>query len=323
MSFILNLTFREIRSSWRRLLFFFLCIAIGVGSVVALRSLIQNMSRAVAGDARALLTADFEISSTNPFTPSELSAIESVIAKSSVIEARSETVTTAAMTRTAENFQFVELKGIEPPFPLVGDFVLAGDKAFDFSLLENKGAVVQATLLDKLNLKIGDKIRIGESDFEIRAAFDEEPGGTGGFRLGPRIFIERKLFDEAGLTQSRIRRRILYRTSDDPTPLVSELRQALKGTVLTVNSYKEAQENLGEQFERTENYLALTGLLILVLGGIGVWNVARVFVEQKRKTVAVLKCLGAGGWRIITVYLLQILTLGALGSVFGVVLAQA
>lgn len=323
MQFIFNLTFREIRSSWRRLLFFFLCIAIGVGSVVALRSLIQNMSRAVAGDARALLTADFEISSTNPFTPSELSAIESVIAKSNVVEARSETVTTAAMTRTAENFQFVELKGIEPPFPLVGDFVLAGDKAFDFSLLENKGAVVQTTLLDKLNLKIGDKIRIGESDFEIRAAFDEEPGGTGGFRLGPRIFIEKKLFDEAGLTQARIRRRILYRTSDDPTPLVSELRQALKGTVLTVNSYKEAQENLGEQFERTENYLALTGLLILVLGGIGVWNVARVFVEQKRKTVAVLKCLGAGGWRIITVYLLQILTLGVLGSVFGVVLAQA
>jgi len=322
MSFILNLTFREIRSSWRRLLFFFLCIAIGVGSVVALRSLIQNMGRAVAGDARGLLTADFEISSTNPFTPSELSAIESVIGKSNIIEAHSETITTAAMTRSADNSQFIELKGIEPPFPLVGDFKLSGGKAFDFSLLENKGAVVQTTLLDKLNLKIGDKIRIGEGDFEIRGALDEEPGGTGGFRLGPRVFIEKKVFDEAGLSQSRIRRRILYRTSEDPTPLVSELRQAVKGTILTVNSYKEAQENLGEQFERTENYLALTGLLILVLGGIGVWNVARVFVEQKRKTVAVLKCLGAGGWRIITVYLLQILTLGVLGSFFGVVLAQ-
>ena len=322
MQFILNLTFREIRSSWRRLLFFFLCIAIGVGSVVALRSLIQNLGRAVAGDARGLLTADFEISSTNPFTPGELSIIESVVDKSDIIEARSQTVTTAAMTRTEENFQFVELKGIEPPFPLVGEFALAGGRAFDVALLENKGAVVQTTLLEKLSLKVGDKIRIGETDFEIRAAFDEEPGGTGGFRLGPRVFIEKKLFDEAGLAQSRVRRRILYRTSQDPTPLVSELRHALKGTVLTVNSYKEAQENLGEQFERTENYLALTGLLILVLGGIGVWNVARVFVEQKRKTVAVLKCLGAGGWRIITVYLLQILTLGVLGSVFGVVLAQ-
>lgn len=322
MRFIFSLTFREIRSSWRRLLFFFLCIAIGVGSVVALRSLIQNMSRAVAGDARQLLTADLEISSTNPFSPSELTAIDSVISQSNIVEARTEVITTAAMTRTAENFQFVELKGIEPAFPLVGEFVLSDGKPFDFALLVNKGAVVQNTLLEKLNLKIGDKIRVGETDFQIRGSLTEEPGGSAGFRLGPRVFIEKKLFDEAGLTQSRARRRILFRTSDDPTALVSELRQAFKGTILAINSYKEAQENLGEQFERTENYLALTGLLILVLGGIGVWNVARVFVEQKRKTVAVLKCLGAGGGRIITVYLLQILSLGVLGSVFGVLLAQ-
>jgi putative ABC transport system permease protein len=89
-----------------------------------------------------------------------------------------------------------------------------------------------------------------------------------------------------------------------------------------VQSYRETQENLSAQFDRTENYLALTGLLILVLGGIGVWNVARVFVEQKRKSVAVLKCLGASGTRIITVYLLQIMTLGVAGSLFGVFLAQ-
>jgi putative ABC transport system permease protein len=62
--------------------------------------------------------------------------------------------------------------------------------------------------------------------------------------------------------------------------------------------------------------------LILVLGGIGVWNVARAFVEQKRKSVAVLKCLGAGGSKIISVYMLQILSLGFIGSVCGVLFAQ-
>jgi putative ABC transport system permease protein len=89
-----------------------------------------------------------------------------------------------------------------------------------------------------------------------------------------------------------------------------------------VASYREQQENLSEQFVRTENFLSLTGLLILVLGGIGVWNVARAFIEQKRKTVAVLKCLGASGNKVIAVYLLQIMFLGMAGSLFGVLLAQ-
>ena len=328
MRFIINLTRREIRSSWQRLLFFFLCIALGVGSVVALRSLIQNLTAVVGNDARSLMTADVEVGSTNDFSPADIAAIESVVNRFQIVEARNEVITTLSMARPSdpenESLEFVELKGIEPPFPLVGTFTMSDGSPFDFKLLENRGAVLARVLLEELGISVGEKIRIGEAEFEVRGTIDNEPGGASGFRIGARIFIEKKAFDEAGITRnsSRVRRRILYRTSDNPTQMVTELREALKGTTVQVRSYREQQENLSGQFERTENYLALTGLLILVLGGVGVWNVARAFVEQKRKTVAVLKCLGAGGSRIITVYLLQILTLGAIGSLFGIALAQ-
>jgi putative ABC transport system permease protein len=327
MRFILSLTQREIRSSWRRLLFFFLCIALGVGSVVALRSLIQNLTQAVGTDARALMTADLEVSTTNDFAPDDLAKIEEIIAASPIVEERNETISAAVMARPADRnnlrVKFVELKGIEPPFPLVGSFTLADGAPFDYGLLAGNGAVIARILTEDLRVNVGDSIQIGEGTFVIRGIIEEEPGGSSGFRLGGRVFIEKKAFDTAGLTRTaRVRRRILYRTSDNPTELVGQLRAALKGSTVTIGSYREQQENLSEQFVRTENYLALSGLLILVLGGLGVWNVARAFVEQKRKTVAVLKCLGASAGKILSVYVLQIFVLGLVGSLFGVLLAQ-
>lgn len=309
-------------------MFFFLCIALGVGSVVALRSLIQNLTRAVGTDARALLTADLEVSSTNDFTPAEIEKIESVISGYRSIDGRSEAVTAAVMARSSDPannaVKFVELKGVDNMFPLVGEFLLADGSPFDPGLMDGGGAIVASILLEDLNVKVGDRLRIGESDLTIRAAFDEEPGGSSGFRLGPRVFVSKSDFEAAGIIRNngRVRRRILYRTTEDPTPIVRELRNALKGTTVQIASYKEQQENISDQFTRTENYLALTGLLILVLGGVGVWNVARAFVEQKRKTVAVLKCLGAGGGSVIAVYVLQTLSLGLIGSILGAAMAQ-
>lgn len=307
-------------------MFFFLCISIGVGSIVALRSLIGNLNRAVAADARFLLTADVEVNTTTPFKPEEIAKIEEVAQKFPGIEARGQIIQTNIMTRptaAGEGALMVEIKGVENNFPLVGEFKLSDGRAFDYALLENNGVLAAEDLLEKLAVKIGDKIRVAGGEFEIRGTFAEEPGGASGFRLGPRMFVERKVFDEIGLSNlGRARRKMLFRTADDPAELSKELRAALKGSVITVQSYREAQENFAEQFARTENYLSLTGLLILVLGGVGVWNVARVFIEQKRQSIAVLKCLGAGVWRVTSVYLLQILTLGFVGSIFGVGLAQ-
>jgi putative ABC transport system permease protein len=332
MNFVFNLARREVRSSWRRLLFFFICIGVGVGSIVALRSVISNLNAAVAGEARFLLNGDVEISSTAAFSEAELRAIEQVLSSNpGVVEARDEQIQTTTMSRPADEAkpgsEMLELKGIEPNFPLAGDFRIYDGQQFDYRLVANKGAVVAPLLLEKLNLKVGDKIRIGSEDFEIRATFAEEPGGTTGFRLGPRAFVERKAFDEAGLTQfgSRNRRRILFRLANqNPDDFVAQLRAALKEatSLATVRSYKEAQENTRAAFDRVENYSSLTGLVVLVLGGIGVWNVVRVFVEQKRESIAVLKCLGASGARIVFAYLLQILSLGLLGSLFGTALAQ-
>lgn len=328
MKFVLNMALRELRASWKRLLFFFLCVGIGVGSIVALRSMIRNLSDSVAGDARALMTADAQVETTREWTEEALRAVERVARAPLVLE-RTETIEAPTMLRPADEARegalMVELKGIEPPFPFYGDFLLAGGEPFDHSLLSNAGAVVAPLLLERLGLSVGDRVKIGEKVFQIRGVTRQEPGSGGGFRLGPRVFVARGALEEAGITGfgSRARRKILFRAADGRTEqLVGSLRDALSNNVANVRSYKDSEQNLSDQFERAENYLSLTGLVILVLGGIGVSSVTRVFIEQKRKSIAIFKCIGATGRKLTAVYMAQILALGALGSLFGVLLAR-
>ena len=322
MKFILQMARRELRASWRRLLFFFACIAIGVGAIVAGRSMLQNASVAISAEARTLLTADVQVDSNRPWTPETLAAIDRIAQP--VAEARTETIESPTMLRPAdashEGAMMVELKGIDPGFPLAGEFKLANGESFSYSLIQNNGAVVSVALLDRLKLQIGDEVKIGNSTFQIRGSIEQEPGGGSGFRIGPRVFLERTAVESAGLTGfgSRARRKIFFTTPEDKVAALSrQLRDELKNNLVNVRSYKESQENLSEQFSRAEDYSSLTGLVILVLGGIGISNVTRVFIEQKKKSIAVLKCIGATGTRITIAYLAQVVTMGAVGSILG------
>src|SRR5215813_10224515 len=131
MNFIVQMALRELRSSWRRLLFFFLCIAIGVCAIVALRSMIQNVNRAINSDARAILTADVQVDTDRPWTDEQLAIINKVAAPPRVTS-RVETIESATMVRPAddknERALMIELKGIESPYPLVGEFNLRDGK---------------------------------------------------------------------------------------------------------------------------------------------------------------------------------------------------
>ncbi len=329
MNFIFQMALRELRSSWRRLLFFFICIAIGVCAIVALRSMIQNVNRAIAGDARAILTADVQVDSDRPWNDEQLAIINQVMQAPRVLS-RTETIESATMARPAnianEAVMMIELKGIESNYPLVGEFKLQDGRAFDYSLVENFGALASPAMLDRLNLQVGDSIKIGEASFQVRGVVEKEPGvGGGGFRLGPRVFIARTDVEATGLTGfgSRARRKIQFTTIEGQAEaLTKQLKAELKNQLVSARSYRDSQENLNNSLQRAEDYLSLTGLVVLVLGGIGISNVTRVFVEQKKKSIAVLKCIGATGNRVTIAYLAQVLLLGFAGSLLGVALAR-
>ncbi len=106
-------------------------------------------------------------------------------------------------------------------------------------------------------------------------------------------------------------------------PLTASLKRDLRNTFVNVRSFRATEDDLGEDLQRAENYLSLVGLAVVILGGIGVSSVTRVFVEQKLKSIAVLKCVGAGTTQVIAVYVVQVLLLGLGGSLVGLGLGRA
>jgi putative ABC transport system permease protein len=329
MTFIIRMTMREVRASWRRLLFFFICIAVGVGSIVALRSLIQSVRVALAGEARTLLGGDVLVQSNRAWSQAVLDRLEAE-QRAGRVAVRSETVEIPTMVRPADQSnpaaRMVELRAVGPEFPLYGSLMLR-DGVYSHAQLAGRGALVRPELLAQFGLRTGDAIQIGTQTFEIRGVITAEPGRRlGAFTLGPRVIIDRADFDTTGLLQfgSRASYQQLLRVPEAVgEEVVFDLRQAFADEFVDVRWYRRTEDQMGENLARAENYLSLVGLVVLILGGIGVSSVTRLFVQQKVRSIAILKCVGSSSFQMLAVYLTQVLLLGLAGSVLGVSLAAA
>jgi putative ABC transport system permease protein len=329
VSFVLRMALRETRAAWKRLLLFFICLAIGVGAIVALRSVIGSVRGAMTGEARTLIGGDIVVSTGRAWSDADRAELDRQLAADPGVHGRSESVDTPTMSRPADEkkavARMVELRGVDSAFPLYGEVRLQNGGKYTHALLEQHGILVRPELLTQLGVAVGDSIVIGRSTFVIRGVLDSEPGRRGGgFSLGPRVLVDRDALADAGLLGfgSRANHQMML-TVDEPRveALGKRLKDAFKNRFITVRTFRSTENDLGEDLERAENYLSLVGLVILVLGGIGVSSVTRVFIEQKLKSIAILKCVGATTRHVLGIYMTEILALGLAGSLLGVLLA--
>jgi putative ABC transport system permease protein len=328
MMFVLRMAVRETRASLRRLFFFFICIAVGVAAIVALRSVIQSVRGVFGTEAKSLIAADVLIATNRDWTADARSTIDRRLADAGGAE-RTETIETPTMVRPADRSKAVakmaELRAVQPGFPLYGSIELQG-QSYSPALLANHGVLVRPELLTAIDVAAGDQIVIGAATFTIRGLIVREPGrGMGEFSLGPRVIIAYDDLASTGLLGfgSRARRAMLVKMPEERVEaLVKALREDFKDDFINTRSFRSTEDQVGRDFDRAENYLSLVGLIIVILGGIAVSSVTRVFILQKIRSIAVLKCLGARSGQIISVYILQVMTLGLAGSLLGIAMAR-
>ena len=328
MMFVVRMAGRELRASWRRLLFFFVCVAVGVGAIVALRSLIQSVGATMTEETRALTAADILITSGRPWSDEVVAIIDGALAGELELE-RTSSIETATMARPADATKtiarVVELRGVQAAFPFYGELVLQDELAYHHGLLAGGGALVRPELLTQLDVAIGDQIIIGDGTFEIRGVILREPGGQlGAFSFGPRVLVDYDDLQATGLLAfgTRAERQLLVRVPEARIqPLVEQLREPLRDAFVRVRSYRQTEDRIAANMLRAENYLSLIGFVVVILGGIGVWSVTRVFVQQRVRSVAILKCLGATSGQVLAIYVMQMAALGLRKELSWIILA--
>lgn len=330
MGFVLRMAGREARAAWRRLLLFFLALAVGVGAIVSVRSLLGGVRATLGREARSLLAADVLIQTNRALDGPTRAALDRRLADASV-RARTQSVSTSTMARPEDASRhvarLVELRGVESAFPLYGQVELADGQAFSHALLRGHGALAAPELLAQLDLKLGDRVLLGAQAYTLRGVLLKEPGRRpSAFSLGPRVLVDLDDLRSSGLLA--FGSRALYQTLlrvDEPAiePLARDLSREFAAQYVSVHTYRGSSGRVDEGLQRAEGFLSLVGFAILVLGGVGVASVVRVFVQERLKTLAVLKCLGASGAQVLAVDVSQVLLLGLLGSGFGLLLARA
>ena len=212
--------------------------------------------------------------------------------------------------------RMVELRAVEPGFPYYGRMKLADERAVSATrCCEDFGVLVRPELLAQLDV---DGRR--RADDRIAALHDSRRHRVASRAAGSAPSASARACSSTSPTSRRPAcsasaaaprcsgcSRCRTRAFDK---LIVDLRADFANEFARVRSYKATEDDIGEDFARAENYLSLVGLVIVILGGIGVSSVTRVFVQQKMKSIAVLKCVGARSSQLLAIYVAQVAVLG-------------
>ena len=326
MKFIVRMAWRETRGAWRHVALFVTCIALGVAALVGVGTFATNLERTLGREARALMGGDVELRSARPLGLAARDALERLRDSGALT---TEIRELAGMARSPRDGRtaLVEVKAVGARYPLYGRLDIEPARP-PRDLLAGAGALVEAPLLDRLGVSVGDRLLVGTATFTIRGVVRREPDRAGGLlTLGPRVLIADEALDATGLVQfgSRVRHRALLRLPEG-TPAArvrDDVTRALDDPAIRVVAFDESQSGLKRFFAQLTTYLGLTGLVSLLVGGIGVASAMRTFIRRKTETIAILKCVGATSRTLFGTYLVQALALGVVGSVLGVGLGLA
>ncbi len=325
----MRFSMRELRGGLSGFYVFLACIALGTAAIGGVNAVSQSVTRGIDEQGQVILGGDLRFELVHRTATDAERAFLDGLGKVAV----SANMRSMARLEDQSDQSLVELKAVDASYPLYGKLetnpALPRGDLFD---AKNGvyGAAVEKILLERLGLSVGDRIRLGNATFRIRAVLTREPDAVSdGFAFAPRLLVSMDGLDASGLVQPGSLVEYVYKVRAAPSATPDDLRRMSEraGTEFpaagwSIRNRANAAPALSANIERFAQFLTLVGLTALVTGGVGVANAVRAFLDSKRNVIATFKCLGAPGGFVTMVYLMQILAIAVVGIVAGLVLAS-
>ncbi|MBV9520410.1 MAG: FtsX-like permease family protein [Hyphomicrobiales bacterium] len=327
---VLRLAWRDLSASASGFSVFLACLALGTFAIAGVGSLARGLQEGLAAQGRMIIGGDLSFALLQREANSqERSAIEK-LGKTATI------ATLRAMARAPRGeAALVEIKAVGPDYPRLGDLQTDAQQSTRELLAEKDGAygaVVDPALLARLNLESGAELRIGAARIVLRAMLISEPDRlAAGLGLGPRVILSQEALRASGLLLPGSLVRWSYRVElpqghrDDAAldAAVNGLKAQFPQSGFEVRTRTNVAPQFEKNIQRFTQFLALAGIVALLVGGVGVANSVEAFVERRRPTIAILKSLGATGRRAVAIMLWEVAMLASLGIVVGLVAGAA
>ena len=313
---------RELRSGLTGFRVFLACLFLGVAAIAAVGSVSTALLDGLRQNARTILGADLEVRLVHREADDvERAFLETQGELGHMIRLRAMARGEAPDARR----KLIELRGVDDSYPFYGETLLEPAMSLDEALRPQDGVygiAVEPSLLGRLGVALGDRLRIGETVFELRALLASEPDrASRSFLLGPGALVTLEGLVETELIQPGSLVYHYYRLRLPPGETAAAVKERLQESFPTagwrLRDPQGAAPGIRRFLHRVTLFLSLVGLTALLVGGVGVGNAVRSYLDSRSGTIATLKCLGAPGRLIFRSYLLQILALALVGVAAG------
>ena len=312
------MAWRDSKASGSRLLLFMASIILGIAAVVSIQSFSKNLEENIAIQSKMLMGADFVIDSNKPPNEKVLSIIDSL----GGADGRSMDFGSMAIFPKTGDTKLVGVRGIEGEYPFYGELETEPEAAAK-TYQESGGALVDATLMLQFGVQPGDSIKVGNTVFPIAGTLISAPGTSGvGALVAPPVIIPYDAVEGTGLVQVGSRIGYDYYFVAEANQDLEELDRVVDPQLDVENAdldtHISTAAQLGRSYDNFGKFLNLIAFIALLLGCVGVASSVHIYVKEKLRSVAVLKCIGATRRQTFLIYLLQIAGMGLLGGIFGV-----